>query len=148
MTAAIDTNVLAYAQGVNDPARLSEAEALLRAIGTNAVLPTIVLAELFYVLIRKGRRTHAEARDIVLEWARVIPVLQQRPHWLNAAVELAAAHRLGIWDAAILDAAADAGCELLLSEDMQHGFRWRGVTVVDPFAQPDHPLLERLRAES
>ncbi len=75
MTAAIDTNVLTYAQGVNDPARMSEAERLLRTIGTDAVLPMIVLAELFYVLTRKGRRTHAEARDIVLEWARVIPPL-------------------------------------------------------------------------
>lgn len=30
---------------------------------------------------------------------------------------------------------------MLLSEDMQHGFVHRGVTVIDPFAEPAHPLL-------
>ena len=34
----------------------------------------------------------------------------------------------------ILNAAADAGCALLLSEDMRPGFAWRGVTVANPFA--------------
>jgi hypothetical protein len=30
---------------------------------------------------------------------------------------------------------------VLLSEDMQHGFVYRGVTVINPFAEPAHPLL-------
>jgi predicted nucleic acid-binding protein len=57
-----------------------------------------------------------------------------------AATDLAADHALSIWDAVILAAAADAGCRLLLSEDMQDGFSWRGLTVANPFAK-HHPLL-------
>lgn len=57
------------------------------------------------------------------------------------------AHRLGIWDALILSAAADAGCRLLLSEDLQDGFTWGGVTVANPFAASRHPLLEALLSE-
>jgi hypothetical protein len=30
---------------------------------------------------------------------------------------------------------------MLLSQNLQAGFTWGGVTVVDPFASPDHPLL-------
>jgi predicted nucleic acid-binding protein len=33
---------------------------------------------------------------------------------------------------------------LLLSEDMQHGFVSRGMTVVNPFAEPTHPKLAAL----
>ncbi len=41
-------------------------------------------------------------------------------------------------------AAAEAGCRLLLSEDLQEGFTWGGVTVVNPFAATVHPLLEEM----
>ena len=58
-----------------------------------------------------------------------------------AAADLAADHRLGIWDSLMLAVAAEEGCRLLLSEDMQDGFEWRGVTIVNPFAIAPHPLL-------
>ena len=35
-------------------------------------------------------------------------------------------------------------CRLLLSEDLQEGFTWRGVTVVNPFAPTLHPVLAAL----
>jgi hypothetical protein len=44
----------------------------------------------------------------------------------------------------MLSAAADARCRLLLSEDLQNSFTWSGVTVVNPFAQTKHPLLDAL----
>jgi predicted nucleic acid-binding protein len=34
----------------------------------------------------------------------------------------------------MLAVAAQAGCRVLLSEDMQHGFTWRGATIRDPFS--------------
>ena len=61
-----------------------------------------------------------------------------------AAADLAADHQLGIWDAVILSAASQSGCRLLLSEDLQEGFTWAGVTVVNPFASPRHALLQTL----
>ena len=33
---------------------------------------------------------------------------------------------------------------LLLSEDLQDGFTWRGVTVANPFSASPHPLLAGL----
>ena len=64
-----------------------------------------------------------------------------------AATDLATDHDLSIWDAVILAASAEAGCRLLLSEDMQNGFAWRGLTVTNPFATTPHPLLATLLAE-
>ena len=65
---------------------------------------------------------------------------------MRGAADLATDHRLGVWDAVIPSAAAVAGCRLLLSEDLQDGFTWHGVTVTNPFAASRHPLLEALLA--
>lgn len=61
-----------------------------------------------------------------------------------SAADLASDHGLAIWDSVVLASAADAGCRLLLSEDLQDGFTWRGVTVANPFALVLHPLLAAL----
>jgi len=57
------------------------------------------------------------------------------------ATDLASDHGLTIWDSVILAASAEAQCRLLLSEDLQDGFTWGGVTVTNPFAPALHPLL-------
>jgi predicted nucleic acid-binding protein len=63
---------------------------------------------------------------------------------LTRATDLAADHRLSIWDSVILAAAAEAGCRLLISEDMQPGFTWGGVTIVNPFAATPQSALALL----
>jgi len=68
-------------------------------------------------------------------------VIETSPSILVAALDVAADHGLSIWDAIILSASAEAGCRLLLSEDMPEGFTWGGVTVVNPFAAKKHALL-------
>ena len=40
---------------------------------------------------------------------------------------------LSCWDALIVAAARTAGCEYLLTEDLQHGAELEGLRVVDPF---------------
>ena len=52
---------------------------------------------------------------------------------LAEAFALAERHGLQTYDAIILAAAAQGGCDILYSEDMQHGFEWNGVMVVNPF---------------
>lgn len=64
----------------------------------------------------------------------------------ESALQLATEHRLQIYDAIILASAVQAGADILLSEDMQHGFTWRGVAVVNPFApEPDPRIAALLR---
>ena len=52
--------------------------------------------------------------------------------------------RSAYWDSVILAAAAEAGCRLLVSEDMQAGFTCGGVTIVNPFAAKPDPALALL----
>jgi len=142
---ALDTNILAYAEGVNDVDKRSVAFDLVRRLPAEAaIVPVQVLGELFNVLVRKAGRTRDEARDALLGWRDAFPVVQTSGTVMQAAADLATDHRLSIWDAVILSAASQAGCRLLLSEDLQDGFTWGGVTVVNPFAAELHPLLEAL----
>jgi predicted nucleic acid-binding protein len=142
---ALDTNILAYAEGVNGAAGRSVALDLVRRLPAEAaIIPVQVLGELFNVLVRKAGRTRTEARDALLGWRDAFSVVETSGEVMQAAADLATDHRLGIWDAVILSAASHAACRLLVSEDLQDGFTWGGVTVVDPFATERHPLLEAL----
>jgi len=145
MRVALDTNVLAYAEGVNGVERRDAALAFIRRVPREATtVPVQVLGELFNVLIRKGGKSRSEARDSLLSWRDAFPVIETSPEVMIAAVDLAKDHQLGIWNAVILSAASHSGCRLLLSEDLQEGFTWAGVTVVNPFSTPQHALLKGL----
>lgn len=52
---------------------------------------------------------------------------------LRGALVTAARWAISYWDAAIVEAAREAGCAILLSEDLQDGFDFAGVRVVNPF---------------
>jgi predicted nucleic acid-binding protein len=145
MRVAVDTNVLAYAEGINGPTREAEARDLLQRLPPEeTLLPVQALSELFNVLVRKARRTPVDARTAVLSWGDNFPLIEASSSVALAAVELSAHQQMGIWDAMILAAAADAGCRLLLSEDFQDGFTWSGVTVTNPFTPNRHALLNAL----
>ena len=142
---ALDTNVLAYAEGINDAQRQARAADVIANLPAGiAIVPVQVLGELFRVLTGKAKRSAAEARDAILSWRDAISTRDTSAAALLAAMDLVADHHLSIWDALILAVAAEAGCRLLLSEDLQEGFTWRGVTVVNPFATDPHPLLAAL----
>lgn len=149
MRVALDTNVLAYAEGVNGTERRQVALDLLRRLPqARTVIPAQVLGELFNVLVRKAGRSQADARAAMLGWCDAYPQVATLPEVMLAAFDLATDHRLGIWDAVILCAASHAGCRLLLSEDLHEGFTWAGVTVVNPFASSPHVLLEALLGDT
>lgn len=135
MPVALDTNILVYVEGMNDPARQEAAIAAVSAAreAEGIAVPAQVLGELFNVLTRKGRIGPGAARQAVAGWVAAATVLPTTEAVIAEAMEIAALHRLAFWDAVILAAAAQAGCRVLLSEDMQHGFAWRGVTVRNPF---------------
>jgi predicted nucleic acid-binding protein len=143
---ALDTNVLVYAEGIAPTAadrdKPVRARRLLRNLPQDeVVLPVQVLGELYRVLAGKARWAPEKARTAILGWRDLYAVQDTTGEVIAAAVDLAADHHLSIWDAVVLAAAAEARCRIVLSEDLQHDFTWRGLTVVNPFAAVDHPLL-------
>ena len=118
--------------------------ALIEAIPPeNLILPVQVLGECYGVLTRKGM-ARPLARRTILRWQEVFEVADTTAAVLRQATGLSADRQLRIWDAIVLATAAETGCQLLLTEDLQDGFVWAGVTVVNPFAVPSHQVLSAL----
>jgi predicted nucleic acid-binding protein len=142
---ALDTNFLIYAEGAGDGAKHKTAQQIVEKLPVDSTfIPLQVLGELFRVLVGKVGRKPKSARASILSWQHSFPVVETSHAVLLAAVDLSVDHRLNIWDAIILAAAASSGCRLLLSEDMQEGFTWSGVTVANPFSAKRHEFLDDL----
>lgn len=142
MLVALDTNFLVYAAGLNDRGRSETANAIRVRLGPERTLVAAqVLGELFNVLVEVFRQERSFAHRACQLWMQTATIVTADAAVFAQALRLATEQRLQVWDALILCTAAEAGCRILLSEDMQHGFVHRGVTVVNPFAEPEHPLL-------
>jgi len=148
---ALDSNVLAYLAGVSrsaeDESKIASVRALIEQLSASVsfIAPAQALGELFVVL-RRGGATALEAREILLEFGATFGTSASETRTALSAADLVVDHKLQFWDALIVTAAAEASCSLLLSEDMQHGFVARGLTVVNPLAAPTHPKLAQLLA--
>jgi predicted nucleic acid-binding protein len=131
-----DTNVLVYLFDADAPEKQARArEALGGAVerGTAAV-STQVLQEFFVTVTRKLARPMPPAQaEAALRGLMELPVVQVDPDMILAAAVSARRDRIPFWDALILAAASAAGCEQVLSEDLQHGRSFGRVRVVDPF---------------
>ena len=145
MRVALDTNILAYAEGLGDAHRCGMALQLMERLpGRDVLLPAQTLGELARVLTAKAKRTPTQMREAILGWADSFEVVDSTWFAFQAALDLTVDHQLPMWDALILAVAAENHCRLLISEDFHNGFTWRGVTVVNPFAEPASPLLAGL----
>lgn len=126
----LDTNVLIYAFAAGDR-RSIQAETLLAEGG---VINVQVLNEFTSVARRKLRWdwTQLEAALAIIS-ELTEPALPLTADIHAQAVRLARGHALSFYDALIVAAAADAGCRVLLTEDMQHGRALGGITIQNPF---------------
>jgi predicted nucleic acid-binding protein len=147
MRVALDTNVLVYAEGVDDPQKEAVADRLVAALpSASTFLSVQVLGELFNVLVRRGV-SRDRARHAARQWSETFTIVETTSALMLSATDLAAQHKLKIWDAMILVAAAEVRCDILLSEDFQDGFAWSGITVCNPFAAKPHKLVADLLRE-
>ncbi|MCY3672390.1 MAG: PIN domain-containing protein [Alphaproteobacteria bacterium] len=130
MTIFFDTNVLVYAQGPGikgDKAR--------QALTDGGVISVQVVNEFANVLRRKFRlewNIVAAAVADVRELFDSIRPVDIETH--EAAIALAEAHGFSFYDSLIVASALQAGCETLLTEDLQAGRRIDSLVIVNPFA--------------
>ena len=127
-----DTNILIYAFAAGER-RSARAEALMAEGGMIGVQ---VLNEFTSVVRRKLSWDWPQV-DAALE---VIAELMEPARPLTAdihthAVKLARGSTLSFYDALVIAAAADAGCRVLLTEDLQHGRKFGGVVIQNPFLE-------------
>jgi predicted nucleic acid-binding protein len=143
MRIALDSNVMIYAEAASDDRRGQLALDLIEAIQAGDLLiPLQALGETLRWLITKGRVSREEAIERSSLWIAKYPSQETNLGVIRGAYELIGRHAFQSWDAIICSAASVGGARLLLSEDMQDGFRWRNVTIVNPFASPLSTVLQ------
>ncbi len=131
MTAFFDTNVLVYA--FLDPEKRPRA---IEMLAQGGVMSAQVLNEFTAVARNKRRREWPEIEAAVrLIRERFPEVLPLTAETHAAALALARDHSFAFYDALIVASAIEAGCDMLYSEDMQHGRSIGGLTIVNPFRE-------------
>ena len=138
MAAFVDTNVLLYGVSTVRDEADKHVTALSILDRDDVVLSAQVLQE-FYVQATRSTKAdhlgHDSAVSLIESWLRfrvietTVPLVQQ-------ALATAARWRVSYWDAAIVEAARIGNCPVVLSEDLQPGMNFAGVTMQNPFTRP------------
>jgi predicted nucleic acid-binding protein len=132
---SLDANVLVYSIDRSSPVKHKRAIAIVDgAADLDCVLTTQALGEFFFVSTRKGIVSARDAAAQADGWLTLFPTAAPSPAVMRAAFAEVVHHRFAFWDAMLLATANDAGCELVLSEDMHDGARFGNLTVRNPFA--------------
>ncbi|MCT0226610.1 PIN domain-containing protein [Synechococcus sp. CS-1331] len=132
----LDTNVLLYAVSTT-PAEALKRQLARYLLNEDDWTVSVQVFQEFYVQATRATRADrlalADAVALIGSWERfnVQPVDSAV---LHGALALHQAYPLSYWDAAILAAAQQSGCTLVLSEDMSDGETYGTVTVRNPFA--------------
>lgn len=132
----LDTNVLVYAYDTHDPVKQKRAQdLLLRGLQReDAVVSTQVLGEFFVAMTRKVRSPiSAEDAVALVQLLSSLSVVAIDAPLVHRALQAHLQCRLAYWDSLIVAAAERARCDILLSEDLNPGQAYLGVTVQNPF---------------
>jgi len=129
-----DTNVLIYSDDKASPAKQRRAIELLaeHRRARTGVVSLQVLQEYFVSVTRKLHLDVRIARrkvELFAEFDVAAPELAD----ILAAIDLHRLHGFSFWDALVVRAAKQAGCKILLSEDMQDLRDVDGLRVMNPF---------------
>ena len=131
MSVFFDTNILVYAQQANGKA--DRARALVAGGGKLSVQ---VLNEFAAVSRRKQQRDWREIDEAIDDVLAVVDPPLALTHDLHTAARtLAEDNGLSFYDALIVAAAIEAGCDTLFTEAMQHGRRIGRLAIVNPFLE-------------
>jgi predicted nucleic acid-binding protein len=134
----VDTNILVYAF---DPSAKSKQEASARLLerlweGGNGCLSVQVLQEFFVTVTRKVARPLSieDASDRLREFSTWI-VFAPAAGDVLAAISIHRQLQIGFWDAMVVQAAAELGCDVLWTEDLTDEQQLREVRIRNPFAE-------------
>lgn len=127
-----DTNVLVYAYSNDNP--IKRQVALTLGSVPDRWLSTQVLIEFANVFSRKLKTPWPDVQIALLELTSNNGVYQTTPATITHATRLAQRYGLSWFDALIVAAALECGCNTLYSEDLSAGQLFDGaLRVVNPF---------------
>jgi len=131
----VDTDILLYRVSTV-PAEAGKQATAAQILDAGDISVSVQVFQEFYVQATRPSRAdalrHDEAIALIESWKR-FPVQAITVALLDAALIARDRWQLSYWDAAIIEAARLARCDTVLSEDLNSGQNFDGVTVVNPF---------------
>jgi predicted nucleic acid-binding protein len=132
----VDTNVLIYAEDRDAAEKHHIARDLVIDLwhSREGVVSVQVLQEFYVNVTRKLKQplSATRAKEIMEEYL-TWTVIDNTGLMLIDAIELQRKAQLSFWDALIVQAAIQAGCDRLYSEDFNPGQRFGSAVVINPF---------------
>lgn len=132
----VDTNILVYAHDAAAGQKHDAAKALLQALwqSRRGCLSIQVLQEFYVTVTQKVAAPYSvsEAARIIEDlavWRIHAPTVTD----VLAAIDLQSHYQLSFWDAMILHSAGSLGCNVVWTEDLNHGQTINQTTIRDPF---------------
>jgi predicted nucleic acid-binding protein len=132
----VDTNILVYAEDRDAKVKHDVARDLIVGLWDDrtGVLSVQVLQEFYVSVTHKLKKplTNARALQVVeeyLTWA----VVENTGKLLTNAIGMQQSSQISFWDAMVVQAAIEAGCDRLYSEDLNAGQRFGSLVIVNPF---------------
>jgi predicted nucleic acid-binding protein len=130
----LDTNVLVYAFDRTIADRQKIAATIVRHSPDCECWLTLQSISEFYAAVTRRRIVPPpDAAAQASDWLDLFPCVAATPTAIRAALPLALAGRASYWDALLVATAAEAGCSLVLTEDMADGASLGGVQIHNPF---------------
>jgi len=132
----VDANVVVYAFDSSAGRKQATAQALLERLweSKTGCISIQVLQEFFVTITKKVAKPLPleDATARVREFA-AWKVFAPNADDVIAAIGLHTQAKIGFWDAMIVLAAAESGCDVLWTEDLSDGQLLRGVRIRNPF---------------
>ena len=133
----VDANVLVYAFDSSAGKKQHAAQALVERLweSNTGCLSVQVLQEFFVTVTKKVAKplpledATARTREFAA-WKVFAPTADD----VLAAIGLHTQAKIGFWDAMVVLAAGESGCDALWTEDLNDGQLIRGVRIRNPFA--------------
>jgi predicted nucleic acid-binding protein len=107
---------------------------VLAAARLDCVLTLQAISEFYAAVSRKRIVPDALAAERASDWLTAYRCIAVTGSAIRAALPLAVAGHASYWDALLVATAAEAGCSVVLTEDMADGSTLNGVLVHNPFA--------------
>ncbi len=133
----LDTNIFIYTFDLQAPDKAKRADDIIsEALGTGTGMISYQVVQEFIAVARKPFRTPMSFEQIERYWEvtlRPLLSIHSSPGLFMRALDLARRDQLSWYDSLIVAAAIQGGCEVLYSEDLQHGRHFGDLVIQNPF---------------
>jgi predicted nucleic acid-binding protein len=126
-----DTNILLYlASG-----KTEKADAADRVLDLGGTISVQVLNEFAHVARRKMGFSWDEVHSFLTTIRGMLTVVPLTEEIHDAGLAVAERFKLSVYDAMIVAAAIRSDCDILFTEDLQHGMKIGDLSIVNPLQQ-------------